>query len=223
VCAMHDGSLVAVVGEGPRQEALRAIADTATDATPFLGDLRDYALEVAQEEPERRWFRAVLAREPDNPHDSNAIAVYAEGGQHVGYLSQEHASTYRQVFESVAKRGYEGATCPAMLAGGGDKHYGVVLALSVPVTSWGTCTPRSTQRSVLSGPVQKRSAGRRFLKPPSAANRGTRSRRHTATRPPAGPMQPLALTRSATDLSSHGAAVGVRASLRAHSPVLAPR
>jgi hypothetical protein len=132
VCAMHDGSLVAVVGEGPRQEALRAIADTATDATPFLGDLRDYALEVAQEEPERRWFRAVLAREPDNPHDSNAIAVYAEGGQQVGYLSREHASTYRQVFESVAKRGYEGATCPAMLAGGGDKHYGVVLALSSP-------------------------------------------------------------------------------------------
>jgi hypothetical protein len=36
------------------------------------------------------------------------------------------------VFESLAKRGYDGAACPAMLTGGGRKSYGVVLALSSP-------------------------------------------------------------------------------------------
>jgi HIRAN domain len=129
---LHAGGLLAVVGEGPRQEALQAVARVATDATPYLQDLCDYALEVAQEEPERRWFRAVLIREPDNPYDPDAVAVYAEGGQQIGYLSRENASGYHQVFESVAKRGFSGGACPAMLTGGGDKYYGVVLALSSP-------------------------------------------------------------------------------------------
>ncbi len=132
VCTLHAGGLVAVVGEGPRQEALRAVAHFATDATPYLEDLCDFALDVAKQEPERRWFRAVLVREPDNPYDPNAVAVYAEGGQQVGYLSREHASDYHGVFESVAKRGFTGGACPAMLTGGGSKYYGVVLALSSP-------------------------------------------------------------------------------------------
>jgi HIRAN domain len=132
VSTLHAGGLVAVVGESHRQEALRAVAKTTTDATPFLEDLCDFALEVAQEEPERRWFRAVLVREPDNPHDSNAVAVYAEGGKQLGYLSREHASAYHRVFESLVKRGYKGGACPAMLMGGGHKSYGVVLALSSP-------------------------------------------------------------------------------------------
>jgi hypothetical protein len=130
---LHAGGLVAVVGESHRQEALQAVAKTTTDATSFLEDLCDFALEVAQDEPERRWFRAVLIREPENPYDSNAIAVYAEVGKQVGYLSREHASDYHEVFESLAKRGYQAGSCPAMLMGGGGrKSYGVVLALSSP-------------------------------------------------------------------------------------------
>jgi hypothetical protein len=132
VSTLHAGGLVPVVGESHRQEALEAVSKTATDAAPFLRDLCDFALEVAQDEPERRWFRAVLVREPENPYDSNAVAVYAEGGRHVGYLSREHASDYHQVFESLAKRGCKGGACPAMLTGGGTKSYGVVLALSSP-------------------------------------------------------------------------------------------
>jgi hypothetical protein len=132
VCTVHAGSLVATVGESYRQEALRAVADVVTDAGPFLDDLCDYALELAQTEPERRWFRAVLVPEPDDTQDPNAIAVYAEGGGHVAYLSREHARAYSQVFASLTKRGYSGAACPAMLTGGGGKSYGVVLALSSP-------------------------------------------------------------------------------------------
>jgi hypothetical protein len=133
VCAVHAGSLVATVGEGYRQEALREVARLVTDARPFLDDLCDYALEIAQTEPERRWFRAILVPEPENEQDPNAIAIYAEGGRHVAYLSRENARAYRQVFASLAKRGYSGAACPAMLTGGGGgKSYGVVLALSSP-------------------------------------------------------------------------------------------
>jgi hypothetical protein len=133
VCAVHAGSLVPIVGESYRQAALGEAAARATDASPYLDELRDYALEAAQAEPGRRWFRAVLLREPDNPDEPAAVAVHAEGGGHLGYLSREHAAAYGRVFESLAKRGYDGAACPAMLTGGaGHKSYGVVLALSSP-------------------------------------------------------------------------------------------
>lgn len=133
LCAVHAGSLLGIVGESYRQEALREVARGTTDASAFLSDLCDYALDVAEAEPDRRWFRAVLVPEPENPKDSNAIAVYAEGGGHVGYLKREDAIGYREVFASLKKRGYEGAVCPAMLTGGWPgKSHGVVLALSSP-------------------------------------------------------------------------------------------
>jgi HIRAN domain len=75
---------------------------------------------------------AVLVREPDNPKDRDAIAVHAQGGGKLGYLTRENAHRYGQVFESLEKRGYEAAACPAMLTGGGGESYGVVLAISAP-------------------------------------------------------------------------------------------
>lgn len=71
-------------------------------------------------------------REPDNPHDPDAIAVHAQGGGLLGYLKREDARRYAQVFQPLEKRGCEAATCPAMLMGGGAKSYGVVLAISAP-------------------------------------------------------------------------------------------
>jgi hypothetical protein len=132
LCTVHAGGLLGIVGESHRQEALRTVAKRTSDASPFLGDLCDYALEIAESEPERRWFRATLSREPENVHDANAIAVY--GDEHLlGYLSREDAARYTRAFESLAKRGFDGATCPAMLTGGeGGKAYGVVLAISGP-------------------------------------------------------------------------------------------
>src|SRR5262249_40668533 len=76
-CMVHAGGLLAVVGESYRQDALGALAGHTTDASPFSDDLVDYAAEVAADEPDRRWFMAVLMREPRNEHDPLAIAVHA--------------------------------------------------------------------------------------------------------------------------------------------------
>jgi HIRAN domain-containing protein len=129
---VHAGGLLGVVGESHRQDALSAISRQTTDAGPYRNELVDFAAEVADDEPERRWFRAVLVREPDNPHDAEAIAVHAQGGGLLGYLKREDARRYAQVFQSLEKRGFEAAACPAMLMGGGEKSYGVVLAISAP-------------------------------------------------------------------------------------------
>jgi hypothetical protein len=132
-CVVHAGGLLSIVGESYRQEELRALSPRTTDAGEFREELVDYAAEVADSEPDRRWFRAVLVREPDNPKDANAIAVYAQAGGKVGYLRREDARRYGQVFESLEKRGYGAAACPAMLIGGsGGESYGVVLAISAP-------------------------------------------------------------------------------------------
>jgi hypothetical protein len=129
---VHAGGLLGIVGESYRQDQLHALASRTTDATAFRNDLVDYAAEVAETEPDRRWFLALLVREPDNPEDSGAVAVHAAGGGKLGYLKREVARRYAQVFKSLEKRGYDAAACPAMLNGGGDKSYGVVLAISAP-------------------------------------------------------------------------------------------
>jgi len=82
--------------------------------------------------PTAAGFLAVLVREPDNPKDPEAVAVHAEGGGKLGYLKREDARRYAQVFRSLEKHGYETAACPALLNGGGDKSFAVVLAISGP-------------------------------------------------------------------------------------------
>jgi hypothetical protein len=132
-CLVHAGGLLGVVGESYRQDALREVAARTTDASAFSNELVDYAADVASKEPHRRWFMAVLVREPDNEHDPLAVAVHAAGGRRLGYLTRENARAYGQVFKSLEKRGYEAAACPAMLNGGdGGQDYGVVLAISAP-------------------------------------------------------------------------------------------
>jgi HIRAN domain-containing protein len=131
-CSVHAGGLLGIVGESYRQDALRALSHRTTDASRFRADLAAYAAEVADDEPDRRWFLAVLVREPDNPHDPDAIAVHAEGGGHLGYLKRQDARRYAQVFHALEKRGYDAAACPAILNGGDDKSFGVVLAISAP-------------------------------------------------------------------------------------------
>jgi HIRAN domain len=132
-CVVHAGGLLGIVGESYRQDELRVLSGRTTDASAFREYLVDYAAEVAESEPDRRWFMAVLAREPDNPKDPDAVAVHARGGGKLGYLARENARRYGRVFESLEKRGYEAAACPAMLTGAGSgESYGVVLAISAP-------------------------------------------------------------------------------------------
>jgi HIRAN domain-containing protein len=129
---IHAGGLLGIVGESHYQEELQALSKRTTDAAPHRPDLAAYAADVADEEPDRRWFSAILVREPDNAHDSQAVAVYAQGGGKLGYLSRADARRYAQVFEWLELRGFGGAKCPAMLNGGGEKSFGVVLAISAP-------------------------------------------------------------------------------------------
>jgi hypothetical protein len=48
----------------------------------------------------------VAADVPDRPKDRDAIAVHAEGGGKLGYLSRENAEGYGQMFKPFEKRGY---------------------------------------------------------------------------------------------------------------------
>jgi hypothetical protein len=92
---LHAGGTLAIVGESYRQDVLAKVAAQATDAAPYMEDLQDKARGIAQKEPERRWFRAALFREPGNEYDPNAIAVHAAGYGLVGYLDRETALELR--------------------------------------------------------------------------------------------------------------------------------
>ncbi len=65
-----------------------------------------------------------LERQPDNPHDPNAIAV-SYGTLQLGYIRKEHAVHLASVIDSgVAYRCYI-----SMLTGGGDLHRGVNIVV----------------------------------------------------------------------------------------------
>jgi len=131
--AVHAGELVEVVGESYRQDALRRLAGQATDGVPFMNDLSGRPRRIAEAE-DRLWFRASLVREPENEHDRNAIAVYADGIGQLGYLGRNDALAYQPVFAVLEAHGSRGATCPAFLVGGerAKPSFGVILCLSSP-------------------------------------------------------------------------------------------
>jgi hypothetical protein len=121
------GALRAVVGESFYQSALERTAAIAGRGKPPL----PVAVSVADDEPELLWFQAVLMREPDNPYDSNAIAVYSPAGK-IGHLGREDAEEYQDVLIAVEEGGAHGGACSAFLRTGSLGIWGVVLALSVP-------------------------------------------------------------------------------------------
>jgi hypothetical protein len=127
------GDIVEVVGESYRQDALLRVEATATNSWPYLDELTGYARRRAEEDLEGRWFRAVLAREPDNPADPNAIAVHAADVGPVGYLSRANALAYAPVFDALARAGSTHGSCPAFLIGSGrGVGLGALLCLSSP-------------------------------------------------------------------------------------------
>jgi hypothetical protein len=110
-----DGYL-AVVGESFYQDALRrtaAICNPGQEGRPS--------------------FQAIVIREPNNPHDSNAIAVYSAHGQ-LGHLSRDDAIEYLGVLAEVTRQGADGGACIGLLNGGvpGKPSYGVTLLLAHP-------------------------------------------------------------------------------------------
>jgi hypothetical protein len=76
---------------------------------------------------------AVLMREPDNKHDSNAVAVYLESSGKVGHLSRDNAIAYQPLLQRLAKKKMVGS-CRAVVVGGTiDKpNWGVFLDLADP-------------------------------------------------------------------------------------------
>jgi len=131
---LHAGQLLEVVGESHRQDALGQVAARCTDGVPYLADLSGRARKIAEGEPGRRWFRAVLICEPNNVGDRKAIAVYADGVGLIGYLNRDDAIDYQPVFVALRARGVAAGSVPAMLIGGepGKPSYGVLLCLSSP-------------------------------------------------------------------------------------------
>lgn len=106
-CSEPDGDCgFAIVGESNYQPMLRRVAKQG------------------------RSFQALLIPEPHNPYDPNAIAVWAEGGGPIGYLSRDNALEYRDVFAFLAERQHVGM-CRAKLIGGtpGKRTYGVLIDL----------------------------------------------------------------------------------------------
>lgn len=113
-----------IVGEASYQEAIEKVA----------GQLGPNGATVTSQ-------TAVLVREPNNPKDANAIAVYllepADPGtmQKVGYIARELAPGYGAVFGML---GGNGIMAPARLKGGWRRgpndfgSFGVVLNLGSP-------------------------------------------------------------------------------------------
>lgn len=101
-----------IVGEGSYQEALDSIAGGKTK--------NGHEIELL----------ATLTREPDNPHDRNAIAVII-AGRKVGYIARTEAEA---IAEMIDRHGYSQFTADAMIVGGwtsrkSEGHYGVRLDL----------------------------------------------------------------------------------------------
>lgn len=111
------GRLVNVAGESHYQEALRAIVGAASEGEPQV----------------RHATEAVLAPEPENPHDANAVLVTIDGHK-VGYLPRAEAAAYGPMLKALADRGRAGAA-EAVVAGRTDasaSNLGVFLRLPEP-------------------------------------------------------------------------------------------
>ena len=72
-----------------------------------------------------RVFTVKLVPEPQNPYDSNAVAIMTEDERTIGYLARAVARSYQAKLLQQPRP----VTCPAKLTGGegGKTHLGVVL------------------------------------------------------------------------------------------------
>lgn len=104
-----DGSME-VVGESHYQDDLREAFRRAEDS----GD------------PRRRRIITILHPEPHNPHDPNAVGVYALNGQ-VGHLSRQEATRWQQEIADAWKRNATPIAVRATVVTGPNDIYGVWL------------------------------------------------------------------------------------------------
>ncbi|AXB43599.1 HIRAN domain-containing protein [Amycolatopsis albispora] len=108
-----------MVGESQYQHALR-------NAAAGLATTGDFASHIP--------VTAALVPEPGNKWDPNAVRVDVVDGDRtapVGYLPAELAKEYQPTLLELRADGCLG-TCPARIAGGGAKFYGIYLHLASP-------------------------------------------------------------------------------------------
>jgi hypothetical protein len=91
------GYFVEVVGESNYQDALVALRRS-------LGGSRECTV--------------LLAAEPDNAFDKNAVVVKSSAGLTLGYLTREDAARYQQVLLQLAVKGHRLMAAAAQLVGG---------------------------------------------------------------------------------------------------------
>lgn len=103
---LHGGETLEVVGESYRQDALWELAGG------FSADLI------------RCEATAVLAPEPENPHDPNAIKVLV-GGRHVGYLSRADAAVYLPGLRRLMALHGRPIALYGQIVGGGQREDGL--------------------------------------------------------------------------------------------------
>lgn len=116
---LEGDELVAAVGEASYQDTLgRVCGSTRWEAVAFE-------------------CIVALVPEPDNPYDSNAVQVYADG-EHVGYLSRGDAIDYGPAVRECAAAG-KVIACSARIAGRGPddpeattENLGIFLKLPEP-------------------------------------------------------------------------------------------
>ena len=92
---------------------------------------REIAQAVSKAEPAsngRPVTRVLVLREPKNRHDRNAVKVLDLEGRTFGYLPRETAAELNEALAKLEARG-QPASCMAVIAGGGDRSFGVWLDL----------------------------------------------------------------------------------------------
>ena len=115
---------VEVVGEATYQDALWRVIGSR-----------------AQVDKRRHYVQAALMREPNNPYDKNAIAVYAKTPQafeRVSYIPRETANENQRDFVALERRGHSTGVCDGCIVGGfrsddgATAHLGIWLNLGRP-------------------------------------------------------------------------------------------
>ena len=89
----------------------------------------EQAAEGAERGPDGRPVTRVLVlREPNNRHDRNAVKILDLAGRTFGYLPRSAAAELNEALAGLEAR-REPASCMAVIAGGGDRSFGVWLDL----------------------------------------------------------------------------------------------
>lgn len=127
----HHVELKAVVpaaGEQPVRSFLSAVAGEG-QPTPYGADRQEIIRNKV-----RPGNTVLLAREPDNPHDPNAIGLWwyderSRTGDHIGYIPRDRAK--RMASELDGGKTITAKVHEVTGGSGGKRHVGVVLELTV--------------------------------------------------------------------------------------------